>query len=378
MALLSRTVAIGILAGLVTTACSEQPVEREGRTADTAEVANQADGLAMLPRPSGPHSISTRRFRWTDPSREEGATETGGDFRELYVQLYYPSDSSGGGVGRPDYFRDLQAYADVYPAEVLETLKRTGVHAGSGQPVAALPESFPVILFVHGWQAQSDAYSALMEDIASQGYVVAAIDQPFQGRIVLADGSISQPSEDHFADPMNMVMFYGADQAFVLTKLEELNSVDGDFTGRINAGRVIAMGHSNGAVSALSAALQDTRFQAAISIDNWDPVFEQVFQLSVPLLVLRTGGETAPQDAYLAGSAGAVDIFVSATEHLSASDWPLHNATSDGDRKTAEVNLRIIGRIILAFAEAHLGSDGGVAFDALADDPRITIRKDHG
>ena len=176
-----------------------------------AQTRSEVSEVAPLPEPTGPFPVGTQRFWWTDESREEGATAVEGDHRELYVQVYDPRAAASEDLAPSAYFRNLPAYGDTFEPELLDRLRRTTVHTTAGGPVAASARGFPVVLFVHGWQAQSDAYSAVMSDISSHGFVVAAIDQPYQGRIALRTGGVTVASENHFGDPMAMVGYYGAE-----------------------------------------------------------------------------------------------------------------------------------------------------------------------
>jgi pimeloyl-ACP methyl ester carboxylesterase len=337
--------------------------------------AQTVSDVSALPAPTGAYPVGTQRFLWTDESREEGATTVEDDNRKLYVQIYYPRSGASERLAPSVYFRDLPAYADTFEREVLDRLERTSVHTTAGGAVAASAGGFPVVLFVHGWQAQSDAYSSLMSDLSSHGFIVAAIDQPYQGRIALRTGNVTAASENHFSDPMAMVGYYGADHSFVLSQLEDLNASNALFSGRIDTSRVVAMGHSNGALSALAAALQDPRVRAVISIDGWDPVYDEIFVLNVPVLLLTTGGAGKMGAPYLEASGGAVEVGISQTTHMSASDWPLHEASSGVGRAAAEANLRRIAEVILAFADLSLGTGDELSSRTFSDPDRISIRE---
>ena len=361
----------GVTVGLIALLA---PVERLADEAAGQQIP-AGPHRSVLPAPTGGFHVGTLRFWWTDATRAEGAKPDDGDHRELHVQLFYPRARPMGTATPSVYFRDLSAFDGVFEKDVIQGLEQTVVQATVGGHVAPDRERYPVLLFVHGWQAQSDAYTALLTELASHGFIVAAIDQPYQGRVALRDGSVSAASESHFSDPMAMVSYYGADQSFVLTRLEELDSGTGPLSGRIDTSRVLAMGHSNGALSALGAALRDPRLRAVVSIDGWDPAFEQVFRLDPPLMLLRTGGAVPVGAEYLEQSSNVTEVSLVDTEHLSASDWPLHRASSDGERTAAAVNVGLIAEAIRHFAAWSFGSDAGLSAGHFTDPDRVSIRR---
>jgi hypothetical protein len=93
-----------------------------------------------------------------------------------------------------------------YPAETGEKLaaynpvsdsKRTGgffskkieTHANADAPVASDGAPFPVLIFSPEWDGQRWQNTAQAEDLASHGFIVAALDHPYDSALtVLPDG----------------------------------------------------------------------------------------------------------------------------------------------------------------------------------------------
>ena len=328
-----------------------------------------------LPAPSGPHAVGSRLFHWVDRSRREGATATPDDHRELFVQLWYPATMPGEGAKRTPYFRQLDAYVDVFGEALVDRLRQVRAHSIQDASIDKSLDEIPVVLFSHGWRAQGAAYTALLEDLASHGYVVAAIDQPFQGRIAMADGSVTPATEDHFRDPMEMVAFYGRDQQVVLDRLSELNQAGEMFSGRLALGQVGSIGHSNGALAALQVAKIDERIGAVVALDSWDPAFESLFKLEVPLLLLRTGGASEPNPAYArSAQAGLYDALIRGGDHLSSSDWPFIKATHAEERAFAASALSGVRRSLADFLGVQLKGEAAGRFLALRSRDGIEVR----
>src|SRR4051794_9692697 len=52
--------------------------------------------VPVLPAPSGPHSVGSVVFRWTDPTRPEAFTADPSDRRQVIAQAWYPADTTTG------------------------------------------------------------------------------------------------------------------------------------------------------------------------------------------------------------------------------------------------------------------------------------------
>src|SRR5215467_1805878 len=69
-------------------------------------------GQTELPEPSGPFAVGTKIYNWIDRSRLEKATNNPRDFRQLVVQVWYPTKDSSGPVA--PYISMLEAYRHVW------------------------------------------------------------------------------------------------------------------------------------------------------------------------------------------------------------------------------------------------------------------------
>src|SRR5271169_3228925 len=75
-----------------------------------------------LPMPTGPHSIGTKVYNWVDRSRHEQASTNPSEFRQLVVQVWYPSED------RPEptapYVPMLRYYRHVWEDSDFEVASR--------------------------------------------------------------------------------------------------------------------------------------------------------------------------------------------------------------------------------------------------------------
>ncbi|MEU6732276.1 hypothetical protein ABZ929_03580 [Streptomyces physcomitrii] len=139
-----------------------------------------AEERLRLPRPTGPFRVGAETLHLTDHSRRDPWVPEAGD-RELMVSLSYPARGGGAGRERP-YLTGVEARLlvefperpGVDPARVAAT--RT--HARTGARPA--PGRFPLVLLSPGFTLPRATLTSLAEDLASRGYVVAAIDHAYE------------------------------------------------------------------------------------------------------------------------------------------------------------------------------------------------------
>ena len=303
-----------------------------------------------LPRPPGPYDVGTTVREWTDPTRPETATADPDDRRTVVVQLWYPAQSVQPGAERARYLgrtdreantisRGLADYLGV-PAVLLDGLPRARGHAVPDAPVARSGGPFPVVLFSPGLGGIRTQNTAWAEDLASRGYVVAALDHPYDSAVVvLRDGrtittAVAATGDDARDERRanGWTDIRAADLRFVLDQLELLNrNPDGSPpAGQLNTKLAAATGHSLGGAAALQAARQDHRFAAVIDIDGFprDPVSASLPQ---PVLAIAHPLDPGESPAYLprltqvlklSGKTGCL-LTVPGTEHLTFTDAPL-------------------------------------------------------
>jgi dienelactone hydrolase len=143
---------------------------------------------------------------------------------------------------------------------------------------------YPVVIFSHGGGVPILFYTAIIEDLVSHGYAVAAVEHSYDGATtVFPDGRIITRSgwdKDEERTPEERKAFHTArikvgaeDDSFVLSQLEKLNkgsltNASKRFKGRFDMTRVGATGHSFGGKVAITACQQDKRFKFCLNLDG--------------------------------------------------------------------------------------------------------------
>ncbi len=347
-----------------------------------------------FPEPSGAYAVGTTITQWTDPDRGEDATPDPGDRRTVVAQLWYPARKTDGPgaqyMGRTEreagvVAGGLAAYLGV-PAFALDELPRAHSHAVFDAPVADDGERYPVVLFSPGLGGVRTQNTAWAEELASRGYVVAALDHPYDSAIVtLADGRAVRTrlkaTGDRAEDERRAATWStirAADLSFALTRLER---IEGPLSGRLDTGRAAVTGHSIGGSAALQAARQDPRFAAVIDLDGYphDPAPRPFRQ---PVLALTHDVRPGEQPNYLPrlsqvlalSTARAYRLTVPGSAHLTFTDAPLYlpplpSLAGSLGRTGA---LRVTAGATTAFLDATLRGKPGDLSKTLSPYGRLT------
>ncbi|WP_199831937.1 alpha/beta hydrolase family protein [Streptomyces acidiscabies] len=314
----------------------------------TGPVAAWAFPVPVFPEPSGRFAVGTRVVQWTDPRRPETFTADPHDRRTVVVQLWYPARKSPAGARRAQYLGRTEHEARIVsgalarqvglPGFLIDGVPRARTRSVVGAAVAGGSGRFPVVLFSPGSGGVRTQNTAWAEELASHGYVVAALDHPYDSvAVVLADGRTirgrtastgDRDKDDRLAADWTAVR--AADLSFVLTRLDRLDRAD-PLTGRLDTGRVAVTGHSMGGAAALQAARRDGRFDAVIDLDGYPhgPVSPPLRRPTLALTQAITSG-TDPQylprltEALKHSAATSYRLTIPGAAHLTFMDGPLY------------------------------------------------------
>ena len=406
-------IAVAILLGSSSACCVSIQAQAASQASPQQRVPASA-ASPRLPEPSGTYGIGRVGYDWTDESRQDRYSHNPQAHRELMVYVWYPTSKSPAGAKgtylpgakQMDAAPEIQrAMRDDYEANwPLIVSNAIYSHAADNPPIAKSPGKFPLVIFSHGQGSSGFGYTALIEDLVSHGYVVAAIEHTGSATAVwFPDGRLVPFHQDPPAPGLSaeerwkrMVQSVsvgieegGADVRFVLDRLTELNAGNpkSAFAGKLDLNRVAPMGHSAGAEFAARACQLDARFKACVDLDGAMvpvaalPEYPDAATMKEPLLFLEAyhdeahmGGTHAQHLEYFkkrqeqlekcpAGTY-AVVLRSPGIMHSSFSDHPFL-ATGDyaQDINTARHNFELITNLIRAFLDKTLDHDGGTLFD---------------
>jgi predicted dienelactone hydrolase len=234
--------------------------------------------VPKLTKPSGQYRVGTSIFRWVDPHRAEHITPEMHDKRNVVVQAWYPAVGNGS-ASHSHYLDGLHKLPEnigFIPRWVFDHYDQINTHGTLNAQISKAQNQWPVIIFLTGNGASRAFYTSLVAGLASHGYVVLAIDHPYEAMITqLADGNIVSSIEKHPAGDPNLFNFMKgrldlriADVTFVLNQLENPVASSDNFLSSLDKNRIVIAGHSLGGASAAVAMTIDLRIKAAANIDG--------------------------------------------------------------------------------------------------------------
>lgn len=244
-------------------------------------------GEVELPAPTGQYSTGTRSFELHDASRQMLRDS---NLRRWVVQAYYPVAG------------DSSSLSDYRP-ETLDGGMVDGVHVVQhARPNAPLLQAYalPVIFFIPDIGHGRQDYTILCEELASRGYVVLSIDEPYVANYVrFSDGTTIVPQ---MRDLWSASRIDACHSSFYD---EALDAATGDcycmldqfeviaeryFNRQLDPSRITLMGHGFGGDVIRQVGLSDMRITALIDIDSALREFEGrliVNEFERPLLFIR-------------------------------------------------------------------------------------------
>jgi pimeloyl-ACP methyl ester carboxylesterase len=335
--------------------------------------------LPKLIDPSGMHSVGTVSLYFRDDSREEIYSETAGMKRELNVQVWYPTEENEQSELAP-YMTDLHLSAPAFarflglPSFVLNHIKLIDTHSFLDAPVAEDGAPYPVLIFSHGWGGTRTQSTYLMEELASHGYVVVAIDHTYgalvtvfpDDRVVLQKSEIleGQDPEEYDLSDNPLLSVWSADVSFILDQLEMMNAEDNEsiFKNRLDLKRVGILGHSTGGGNTVQVCSQDPRCKVGFVMDAWlMPVSAEALEsvMSQPFMFLwsEDWGSDENKDRfnklYTKWEEDAFNLEIAGTRHYDFSDLPLLSPLSPWIGLKGPIDGQRVLRIINAYAVAY-------------------------
>ncbi len=305
--------------------------------------------IAELPKPTGPNQVGTFSTMLVDSGRKEIYSGDPNEPRRLMVQFWYPAQPAAGArtglwIEHPEIVGPSISKWLGFPSFMLDHLVYAHSHSYPDAPLSSVAPRYPVIFFSHGWNGIRTQSTFLMEELASQGYVVVSIDHTYGARVVVfPDGKVAEnnpaalPSEASLdilvPAAHKLVDQWASDISFVLDTLAQWDQNDpsGRFTGRLDLDKVGVSGHSTGGGAAIEFCSRDPRCKAGVGLDAYmTPVSDAALDSGVqqPFLFLfsvkfPTQRNTELFGRLLSHSAHAREITITGTAHYDFSDLPL-------------------------------------------------------
>ncbi|NP_990300.2 platelet-activating factor acetylhydrolase precursor [Gallus gallus] len=275
-----------------------------------------------IPAGKGPHAVGCTDLMTGDAA--EGS----------FLRLYYPSCDDTDTEETPwipdkEYYQGLSDFLNVYRAlgERLFQYYVGSVTCPAKSNAAFKPgEKYPLLVFSHGLGAFRTIYSAICIEMASQGFLVAAVehrDESASATYFCKKKADSEPEEDQTSGVEKEWIYYrklraGEEERCLRHKQvqqraqecikalnlilkissgeEVMNVLNSDFDwshlkDSVDTSRIAVMGHSFGGATVIESLSKEIRFRCGIALDAWMlPVGDDTYQSSVqqPLLFINS------------------------------------------------------------------------------------------
>ncbi len=271
-----------------------------------------------VPAPPGPYEVGTYVTSISE-QRRLLFVPRGVSKRRLRVQVFYPASTARGHRAR------------LLPAAVAAVVaseggvSRAGLQATyANARVRTRPAKgrFPVILFSPGYAVPSGLYTALLEGLASQGFVVVSFDHTYEtAATVFPDGEVVHATLPEVAPSGARLGFaiISAREGDVDLVRRELPVITQFLHGAADRSRIGIFGHSLGGLTA-AHAVANGGFTCGADLDG--SVYSLRRPIAKPFLVMTH----SRKDSTLARLWGALHaerhwLVLRGAEHLDFTDW---------------------------------------------------------
>lgn len=296
---------IGCVALLALAACGGREPDR---------VAPQ--GGAPIPAPVGDFAVGAILLDVEDARPAEEMPDGLG--RTIEAQVWYPARGGSPGPRMPYFPRPAvldRMLAQGYfsqPDVRLAEWARMEVHALRNALPAVQAGGFPLLLFAPAAGIPFEQYTALLQELASRGFVVVAV-APRAAR----PSSFRRTSTGAYAEDPDQ---RAADLSLVLRRFVSATGSVAAIAQRADLTRAGALGHAAGGLVALRACGREAVLQRCASLDGAPMDADRARPLPRPFLVLASHPDSGAAQATI--TAGAQDAPELWRELLARSDDP--------------------------------------------------------
>src|SRR3984957_10996302 len=245
-----------------------------GTPADADDALAAQGDTPCLPGPTGPGPVGVTSLWLTDTSRPD-PWAPGVTARELMVSLWYPAKSLAG--RRAQYMTPRESELQLTSRGITgvrpDVLSKVRTNAAVDATPAGHQGSHPLVVLSPGFTSPRSTLTALAEDLASHGYVVAGIDHTYESfATAFPDGRVTtclarEARRRGSGSQEKVAAGRAADVSFVLSELTGARPA-WPAAGLIDPSRIAMAGHSAGGAATIAAMLADSRIRAGLAMDG--------------------------------------------------------------------------------------------------------------
>jgi predicted dienelactone hydrolase len=381
--------------------------------------------ILVLPNPTGTYAIGTQYLLFMDNGREIG------------VQAWYPASEIYQKAEPEPYWVEPYELSKIFTKRVsllmplpsfwLTHYSLTKTHSYLDVPISNDKDTFPVLVYSHGFFfGSNNENTALMEELASHGYIVFGIAHPYdvpfftypdktikafdhrnellckQFQEFLADQELDslreklKQTEDSSKQLEILKEMEGistmstwrkglgervGDVRFLTDEIEKMNRGSGMFAGKLNLEQLGIMGFSYGATTTYNSCLIDKRFKAGVNLDGFTAGFGILEgNLTQPFMFTYSEDNHGINDYFYNKAEDTIyAITIVNTAHSNYADLSLVGGFQKLTGQLGEIDgnrcARIINDYILNFFDKHLkGKISGLLDGPSPDYPEVEFK----
>ncbi|KAI0805655.1 platelet-activating factor acetylhydrolase [Xylaria sp. FL0064] len=359
----------------------------------SAAAAVTADQI-LYPNVTGPYRVGYTDLELVDYARDDIYSSTPQP-RDLLATLFYPIEDNQETCTIHTLLTPLLAdYVDVLFSTPPGTFAQFALPSCANAPIAR--SDLPLVIFSHGYSGSRLLYAAFLQEFASHGFNVLAVDHPHDAIVVeYPDGRFVYNSlDDSVPGAVEQALEVRVeDVIFALNAMNNqtiTSKIPGLSNRKLQTGRVGITGHSFGGSTTFQVTTNDTRFVAGTIFDGpfWGPANQTGTDAPIMLLsALQPSSEdwviewtaTWPR---LRSAKGWFEV--AGTLHLSFDDFPVLTdllglqVNDYVGNVTGERMVAIQSAYATSFFDQFLKNETGGVFDGQDDSewPEVSLVMD--
>ena len=180
--------------------------------------------VTSLPAPSGEHSVGVRDFELADQTRQGVLRAEEHEPRRLLVRVWYPAGDIEG-LSPRRYFNDLEAEttagglgSSLGMPFLFRYMAHSSTNSYEGAPLFEAAANQPVVIYSHGYTSFLSQNTALMEELASHGYIVYSVQHTYDASpTVFPNGDVAELDPAIFEEAQAMQKEFPEDMIAAFT-----------------------------------------------------------------------------------------------------------------------------------------------------------------
>lgn len=155
--------------------------------------------VTTLPAPSGEHPVGVRDFELADETRKGVLHAKEDEARRLLIRVWYPA-ADVEGLSPRNYFSELEAETTAAGLGgtlgmpfLFQYMSKSSTNSYENAPLIEAAANQPVVIYSHGYTTFLGQNTALMEELASSGYIVYSVQHTFDASAtVFPNGDVAE------------------------------------------------------------------------------------------------------------------------------------------------------------------------------------------